>query len=81
MSQERERERAREQIPLSAKLDKSRLIISKQTAKINLERCNKMKEEFQQPKGRRERHQIPQKWKIKAQTRGLRKMQKKASYY
>lgn len=59
-------ERGTEQIPLSAKLDKSRLIISKQTAKINLKRCNKMMEECQQPKGRKERHQIPQKQKIKA---------------
>lgn len=42
-------------IPLSVKLDKNRLITHKQTTKINLERCRKMKEEFQQPKGKKGR--------------------------
>lgn len=48
------------------------MVVSKQTDKINLKRCNKMMEECQQRKGRKERHQIPQKRKIKAwQTHGL----------
>lgn len=53
-------------ILLSVKLDKNRSIIRKQTTKINLERCRKMKEEFQQPKGKEERCHILQKEKIKA---------------
>lgn len=59
-------DRNTKKIPLSAKLDKNRLITCKQTAKINLETHSKMKEEFQQPKGKGGRCQILQKGKIKA---------------
>lgn len=51
-------------IPLSVKLDKNRLITRKQTTKINLERCRKIKEEFQQPKGKEKRCHILQKGKV-----------------
>jgi len=59
-------ERNTKKIPLSVKLDKNRLVTCKQTAKINLGRRSKMKEEFQQPKGKGGRCQILQKGKIKA---------------
>lgn len=59
-------ERHTKKIPLSVKLDKNRLITCKPTANINLERLSKMREEFQQPKGKGGRCQILQKRKIKA---------------
>lgn len=46
---------------LSVNLAKTRLIICKQTAKISLEKCSKVKEEFHQPKGKGGRCQILQK--------------------
>lgn len=58
-------ERSTQKIPLSVKLDKGRLIAGKQAAKINLERCNKMKEEFQQPEGRRKDIKFPKRGKLR----------------
>lgn len=56
-------------IPLNVKLDKTRLIVHKLRAKINLGRHIKMKEEFQQPKGKGGRCQILRNGKIKARHR------------
>lgn len=58
-------------IPLSVKQDKTRLIIHKLRAKINLGRHIKTKEEFQQPKGKGGRCQIFQNGKIKARHRHM----------